>query len=297
MNYKNQFASSQKKERIPAWIKSTLLWKFLSTIKLIIKRMSISAPYWKRSRLIQTFRYFMMVEVAATHRNLVNKFEYKDIKFNLRPMEWHLMEAILLEKEYGRISRLFEKHPPKIIVDAGANVGMFSVYVFSVWKKVTVYAVEPGPDTFEILDQNKNKNLDLDWHTYQYAFWDSDGAVIFEDSNLSMGAHVSSIKRGIQVPSIRLDHFMEKYLPENERVSILKMDIEGAEEVVLKAAQSSLHRVDMMIIEIHSNSCDEAFVRDVLGNEFPFVYELPAASSEFPVLLASREVISDLELS
>lgn len=66
-----------------------------------------------------------------------------------------------------------------------------------------------------------------------------------------MAAHISTDTKGVQVPSIHLDHFIEKYLQKDERISLLKMDIEGAEETVLKSAQATLSRVDVMVIEVH----------------------------------------------
>lgn len=93
------------------------------------------------------------------------------------------------------------------------------------------------------------------------------------------------------VPCIRLDHFMDKYLQKDERVSLLKMDIEGAEEVVLIAAQGVLNRLDAIVIEVHSAMCNELIVRDILKKEFAFVYDLSAPSTEYPVLLACRETV------
>ncbi|MDD2921808.1 MAG: FkbM family methyltransferase [Anaerolineales bacterium] len=262
----------------------------MSNLKLAFKRMSLSSPYWDRSRILQTFKYFMAVESADARRSLLNSFRFKGINFELRPMEWSLMQAILLDEEYGgRVARLFEEKPPSVIIDAGANVGMFSVYALSKWSAAKVLAVEPAPDTFDLLERNQKKNSAFKWRVFQYAFWKEDGTVSFENGGLSMASHISADVKDEQIPSIRLDHFVEKYLQADEGVSLLKMDIEGAEEAVLNAAQGILARVYAIVIEIHSAMCDESAVRELLEREFDFVYDLSASSTPYPVLLACRE--------
>ena len=261
MNHENQ--STLKKEKlIPGWVRSTPVWKFMSNLKLALKRMSLSSPYWDRNHILQTFKSFIAVEEADAPQNILNSFHFNDIKFDLRPMEWHLMQAILLEEEYGGpVVQLFERNPPSVVIDAGANVGMFSVYALSKWNSVKVFAVEPAPDTFQLLEKNQKKNSSLEWHALQYAFWENDGTISFESEGMSMAAHISTDAKGVQVPAIRLDHFIEKYLQKDDRISLLKMDIEGAEEAVLKSAQATLSRVDAVVIEIHSSMCNEAAVR------------------------------------
>lgn len=291
MNHENR-STFKKNKIIPRWIKSTILWKFISNLKLAFKRMLITAPYWDRPRFLQIFRYFMVAEGADARQNFLVPFHFKGIKFHLRPMEWHLMQAILLEDEYGgQVAQLFEKQSPSIIIDAGANVGMFSVYALAKWDYVKVFAVEPAPDTFKILEQNQKKNPSLSWRVFQYAFWKNDGMISFANKGSSMASHISTDEKDEQVPSTRLDYFIDKYLQKDERVSLLKMDIEGAEEEVLTAAQGTLNRVDAMVIEVHSAMCDELAVRDILKREFSFVYDLSAPSTDYPVLLACREAV------
>ena len=95
--------------------------------------------------------------------------------------------------------------------------------------------------------------------------------------------------------AIGLDHFIDRYLGKDQQISILKMDIEGAEELVLLTARQSLRRVDCMVIEIHPGLCDESMVRKILQDEFEYIYELSTPSTEFPVILASRVPVLSLK--
>ncbi|MBI3169141.1 MAG: FkbM family methyltransferase [Chloroflexi bacterium] len=295
MNNTNQFA--HKKRNVPGWIRTIPGWGILSWINQAYQHVIMSAAYWRRFHLLQTFKYFLAVVNEPTRYKFLNTFHFKEIEFDLRPMEWHLMDSILLKNEYEPISRLYNNEAPAIIIDAGANVGLFSIYAFSIWNSTKVLAVEPAQDTFKILEGNQQKNPTLDWHIFQYAFWEEDGMIAFETEGLSMAAHISPSETGARVPAIRLDHFIDKYLHKEERISVLKMDIEGAELAVLNASLAVLSRVDVLLIEIHGEMCDESAVREILHKEFPFnydlVYELVSPGVYYTVALASRKPLEE----
>lgn len=282
---------SDKKTYLIKKIRSTFIWKFASNLKLSLKRMKLSSPYRDRFFSLNAFRFFMNVEELKPDNKILNTFHYKDIWFDLRPMEWHLMQAILLEEEYGgKVIQHHEDTPPTLIIDAGANVGVFSVFALSTWKNVKVFSVEPVLDTFNLLKHNQEKNPMLDWHVFQYAFWEKDGTVQLEDQGSSMAAHITATSGTSEVTSIQLDHFIENNIGE-ERISFLKMDIEGAELATLTASRKILARVDAMVIEIHSHLCDENSVRSLLKEEFPFLYDLPAKSTKYPIVFACRQAL------
>ncbi len=294
MSIDTKVPEKKKKGIIPNWFRSSAFWQFLSNVKLARKRMNKITSYRIEKNFLREFRYFMAVEYPALGRDLLNAFQFNGVKYYLRPMEWHLMDAILLEQEYGAVAKLFETHSPSVIIDAGANVGMFSVYALSKWPTANVLAVEPGPETFRLLERNQQQNPSLNWRLFPFAFWKEDGVISFETTGLSMAAHVSDQAQGVSVAAIRFDHFIDKYLEKNQRISILKMDIEGAEEFALLASRQAISRVDCIIIEIHPGLCDESSVRKLLGEEFPFVYELSTPSTEYPVVLATRMPVSEL---
>lgn len=274
------------------WIKRTAFWKLASRFKLALKQMKASASYMDRNPSLRTLRFFLAVEDSRRGMDLLHSFHAGPIRFHLRPMEWHLLEAVLMDREYGAADDLFADAPPALIIDAGANVGMFSVYAFLHWPQTEVLAIEPGPDTFDLLEKNRLENPGLKWRNFQCALWETNGSISFETEGISMAAHVSQNAGGLQVPAVRLDDFLEKNVGPGRRVSLLKMDIEGAEESVLRSAASSLRRVDAMIVEIHAGMCNERVVRDILETEFGHVRDLTAPSTQYPVVLASRRALA-----
>jgi FkbM family methyltransferase len=126
-----------------------------------------------------------------------------------------------------------------VILDVGANVGHFSLKVgMTAFQKVDVdiYAFEPNPLTFLLLQQNLNLNSQLlpSIQTKQLALGDI-GSMNFTYNPVNTGAgHLVRSPTGLQVKVARLDDwFKETELP---RIDFIKMDVEGYEPKVLLGA-------------------------------------------------------------
>jgi FkbM family methyltransferase len=187
------------------------------------------------------------------------------------------------------IKDLFFNSSPEIILDAGANIGLFSIYALSLWPTVEIFGIEASLETYSTLKRTQEKNPEYDWHIYQYALWDKDGEVFFDDEGLSLGWHVAKNMTSLRVPATRLDSFINNNIPKDKRISLLKIDIEGAEQSVLQACPEILTRVDSMLIEIHPHQCDKDAVIDILREKFSYLYDLSTADSHFPIILANRQ--------
>jgi len=63
-----------------------------------------------------------------------------------------IFKEIWMEKTYTK--RYPKNQKPKIVVDIGANIGLFSMLAIHRWQDCHVYAYEPAPDNFSLLSQN-----------------------------------------------------------------------------------------------------------------------------------------------
>ena len=148
--------------------------------------------------------------------------EYRAITENYEPDVWkHVMEE-------ARIG--------DVVADVGANIGLYAI---ALAKRVgdggKVHAFEPDPANFQALDQHRHLNqVSALVVPYQVAVAGIDGRVAFEagrgsESHVSSGAPVS------EVDGIRLDSVFA-----GKCIDILKIDVEGFEEEVLKGASELL---------------------------------------------------------
>jgi FkbM family methyltransferase len=131
--------------------------------------------------------------------------------------------------------------PNDIVLDAGANTGLFSIWAASRCR--SVIAVEPAPETFNLLKLNKRINKADNVFVINKALSDHDGYVTMGGD----GATFKIEQRGTIIASTTIDSLL-KGLALN--VDVVKMDVEGAERDCL--AGSYLKHVREIAVETHS---------------------------------------------
>jgi FkbM family methyltransferase len=139
----------------------------------------------------------------------------------------------------------------KVFVDVGASIGGYAIRTAKYCK---VYAIEPLPRNYKILKINEKLNN-----------------VKINSFNIAAGNRNSKVKLyyrlGVwDLPSIKWKQkqFIEvemKLLDEiinEESIDLIKIDVEGAEDLVLEGARNCLKRTKMVIIE-RSDSFPKAY--------------------------------------
>lgn len=146
---------------------------------------------------------------------------------------------------------------PTSMIDAGAYIGDSSSYFLSKYPRLKVVALEPDPDNYEIAKQNLTPYGNRVCLLNQ-ALAGRAGTVCF--SGQYEAACISN--RGLEIEATTVPAIMRAM--SWERVSIVKIDIEGEElTVVDERADIWLQHVDLLIVENHSEHT-EAKVRETL---------------------------------
>jgi FkbM family methyltransferase len=139
-------------------------------------------------------------------------------------------------------------------IDIGANVGYFSLLMGSRCRQGKVYAFEPIPLNSSLLrasiELNRFDNIEI----VEYAVGNSDSVVLFSQSTDSAYSSIidterKPVERSIQVPMTMLDTFLSDKCISS--VDILKIDVEGAEGLVVEGARSLLgdcHRRPRLVL-------------------------------------------------
>ena len=132
-----------------------------------------------------------------------------------------------------------------VCIDAGANIGILSMYM-SLFTKATIYAFEPIPETYSALVTNIERN-NLNIKSFCLALGDKSGksiALFDRKSNGGASFEYNSQKPDeikIDIEVITLDDFVKK---ENiDRLDLLKMDVEGFEELVIRGGKETMERL------------------------------------------------------
>ena len=152
----------------------------------------------------------------------------------------------------GRIGFLMGRHAD-VIVDVGANIGNHTLY-FSKVLGAKVICVEPNPAALVLLQ----KNLEMNEVTGQVtivkaAASDHSGSLRLENgplSNLGMAKVMEAAKVGsIEIASITLDEMISSVLSEEDaRISLVKIDVEGFEQNVLRGALKTIAQHGPIIV-------------------------------------------------
>ena len=145
--------------------------------------------------------------------------------------------------------------PDDIVLDAGANAGLFSIWAASRCR--SVISVEPAPETFDLLKMNKRINKAINVLLINKALSDHDGYVTMGGD----GATYKIEQDGIRIPSITIDSLLAEL---DVSVDVVKMDVEGAERLCL--AGSYLQKVREIVVETHST--ENSVVRILEGYGF-----------------------------
>lgn len=178
------------------------------------------------------------LEIDMSDPDVRSRFEHPE----------HYTETILRQiNEQNIYGRFFKGKSGMSFIDAGANIGLVSLYASDACEKMA--AIEPSEDHFSILTKlcSRLDNLKL----FPVALAHIDGMVEFarNPGNTTM----SRITAGgpISVPSVTLSTFLNRLGWSS--VDLIKVDIEGGEELAITPEQISAcrDRVKEYYLEVH----------------------------------------------
>jgi FkbM family methyltransferase len=137
-----------------------------------------------------------------------------------------------------------------LILDVGANLGVFSILLAKRLPERQIHAFEPNPTTFRAMRTNFVRNRCPHVHAHEVAIAAHDGHVSFlvdpihratthivteQASSDGVADNTSSI---VRVPCLTLDSFLETH--GIEKIALLKVDVEGCENLVFQGARHLL---------------------------------------------------------
>jgi len=133
------------------------------------------------------------------------------------------------------------------VFDIDANVGYYTLLIAQKVGSIgKVYAFEPIPETFARLQENIALNGFTNIVTIPAAVTDKDGIVRMSVEDLTSSLFRASLTNSIEVPAISLDSFVRQHRIEG--VDAIKMDVEGAELLVLRGADQVIRRYKPIIM-------------------------------------------------
>ncbi len=167
---------------------------------------------------------------------------------------WILRE-VLVEETYRPILELLPAGPLRIL-DVGAHIGSFTIWLHRRHGVNEAFCFEPNSDSFSLCQFNVGQNgCDNVWLSRQAMGGSTRESEMWADpitharSSLHRRA-TSSTTQQQRVQVIALNEWLEKV---QGSFDLLKMDCEGAEWEMLKAAPAAFTRFSIIVAEIHED--------------------------------------------
>ncbi len=193
--------------------------------------------------------------------------------FRARPRTSDLSAATsLIDVDEGyELRNWFYPNARGVVVDVGANVGGYTVRACK--RADLVVAIEPQPEVFEVLRWNVEHNCPGNVVLVRKAVADRSGKTVLRipiyrgsiDSGTAsiMPDYEPPGSKGYQEVEVEVDT-LDNILGELgiDRIDFLKVDVEGAEKLVVRGAMNILSRTSRIMIEIRPGNED---VLDILG--------------------------------
>ncbi|WP_152682759.1 FkbM family methyltransferase [Caenimonas sp. SL110] len=156
----------------------------------------------------------------------------------------------------------------RLIVDAGANVGLAAIYFANAFPQARIIAIEPEHENFLLLQKNivgypqiVAVEAALWWRSGQIHLTDpgrgQHGFITRDDAQSGSGGADVGLVRAVCIEELLATHGVDQ-------IDLLKVDIEGSEKEVFEASQGWIDRVSVVIVELHDRfkpGCAAAFAQ------------------------------------
>lgn len=192
-------------------------------------------------------------------------------EFYLRPgtSDYYTFDQVFIEDQYA-----FDiPFRPSAIIDAGANIGLSSVYFAHRFPEAKIIAIEPSRENCAVLERNIAGLENV--YPLCMGLWNKDTCLEIIDRKTSKNSFmVREVDSGAAdcIPAISVPTIMERF--KLDIIDILKIDIEGSEKELFEENYASwLGRTRMLIIEIHDfmkDGCANSVFRALSGYDFSF---------------------------
>ncbi|TXE17132.1 FkbM family methyltransferase [Psychroserpens burtonensis] len=155
------------------------------------------------------------------------------------------------------------KNQSPYIIDGGANIGLASIYFKQLYPDAEIVAFEPDPEIYNILEANVKSYAFDNVKLIKKGLWNKETTLKFRSEGADAGLletfnesdHTNS--QNITVTSLR------PYL--QKPIDFLKLDIEGAETVVLKDIAEDLDKVARIFVEYHSFKGEQQTLNELIN--------------------------------
>jgi len=183
------------------------------------------------------------------------------------------------------------------IIDCGSNVGVSILYYARQYPNAKIIAFEPDKNIFPVLKKNVEQIGNANITLINKGVWNTEGKMVFLQEGADGGqvvdnnSNVSATAKTIEIETTILKNYLEG------DIDFLKIDIEGAEVVVIEDCGNLLKRAQQVFIEFHSKINKTQQLENILSvlanNNFRYFVESVTLFNERPFI--DRKTMNDFD--
>ncbi len=235
--------------------------------------------------------YYLYSYLTDTNAKLVEEYEdeykvelpepQKKLRIHLRKYpssdQW-VYSQVFIYKQYKAVTdMILQSYSPNMeitIIDAGANIGMSSLFFKSIFPNARILTIEPEPSNFQQLKKNTEINNFSGIFHLQSALWyrEANLAIVESEDKKEWAFSVQETQEAHGVKGYDISYYLN-HLGTN-KATLIKIDIEGAERYLFENRERCsllLSQCEYLAIEIH----DQGNLREEIYNylkEYGFEY-------------------------
>lgn len=207
---------------------------------------------------------FVDSPVASLARGLVNRaYGHEPRVFELAPplegcrmrLHWQRHKAFVFGTHEPEVVRAIRDavSPGSIALDIGSHLGYYTLLLAKlVGPQGKVISFEPAPEIFAVLRENMEINACANVVLENCAVANSTGRLLLrrnDDDPLSCTFSLEHGRPVREIEAIRLDDYLEQH---PNKISFVKMDVEGAEADTLEGMAGCLRKDrPILLVELH----------------------------------------------
>lgn len=216
-------------------------------MKKIVQQIKKLVPsfFWSKARSLYFFAIELKDKVGPYIRH--RKYLGVDLYYNRgNSLIKRLKAEPIFEQDLCEaIENELKKSSTSVFIDVGANIGFISTYVISVLPDTKIFAFEPGENQRKLFEKTVSENRLSNITVIGKALGDAVGEVTFHVHDPRQAAldglhdtHRRGLTTPVKVPMTTLDSWWES--AGKPKISVIKIDTEGAELLVLRGAQTCI---------------------------------------------------------
>lgn len=216
---------------------------------------------------------YFKIKTKRTQRLILNGIKHP-ICLRPKSSDIPIFHQIFYLKEY----EIQFEFSPKIIIDAGANIGLAAIYYTNRYPKAKIICIEPEGSNFEMLRKNTKEYPNT--ITINKALSNIDNQnLLVKDNGFGTSGFMTELKDPSSYKDVK-NHVktttISRIMTENslDFIDIVKIDIEGYEKELFESNTDNwIPKTRCIIIELHDRmkpGCSKSFFQAISQHDFSF---------------------------